>query len=238
MITRVLRFEVVGLRRTYVVPVTVLFAIGGAVIGRTFAWFRSLLQSSDIEGLFLLDTLGTEIAVPLALLALIIAAGYVFGRDLGDGTAEVVLTAPVSRESILIAKLLVLLVWTLALAVAAGVTDGLLYSALALSPVDPGATISFADTLKAGLAAFALLPLVGWVALRFRSVVGAVGGAVALFVAAFSLRSVGLGSLAPWNAPSGLVLGESSLALVVGPLVVFLLGVGACLWQMRHLDLA
>ena len=130
-----------------------------------------------------------------------------------------------------------LLVWTLGLAVLAAATDGLLYAAFSLSPVDPGAEISFTDTLGAAFAAFALLPLVGWVALRFRSVVAAVGGAVALFVAAFSLRSVGLGSVAPWNAPSGLVLGEWSVALVVGPLLVFLLGVSGCLWQMRHLDL-
>lgn len=238
MIGRVLRFEMVGLRRSPVLLLTVFFAMGGAVLGRAVTWLASLVADSEFQGLLYLDPLaGHDIALPLALLAYVIAAAYVFGRDFADGTADVVLTAPVKRDAIVLAKLLLLLVWTLVLATLSVAADALTRWTFALSSVDPGAAPLLLWSLVAALAAFAGLPLVAWVALRFRGVVSAVGAGIALWAVSVALRGFEIGAVLPWNASYELVAGSAGVGAIIGPMVLFGAGAFACLWEIRRLDL-
>ena len=237
MIGRALRFEVAGLTRSPAIPITVLFAVGGAIFGRTVTWLSSLLHASEIEELLWLDTAGSEIAVPLALLAYVIATAYVFGRDLADGTADVALTSPIRRDSILVAKWIVLLVWVLSLAGLGAASDAIMRALLSLSSVSPGATLPLAGTLAATLAGFAAMPLLGWAALRFRGMIASVGAGIALYVGSFALRGLSWASALPWNAPFGFAVGDWSMAPLAGLVLVLAAGIVASLWQVRRLDL-
>jgi hypothetical protein len=237
MIARALSFEVAGLRRSWAVPVTALFAVGGAVFGRTVTWLASLLQASEIEPFGLLGVSGTDIGIPLVMLGFVMAAAYVFGSDLAAGTADVVLTAPVKREAVLAAKLVVMLAWTLGLALVAAAADTVLRLALSVSAWDPGQPVTVAAVLGSALAGYATLPLIGWVALRFRGVVAATGAGIAVFAGAYLLRGYEFGAIVPWNAPYELVAHGADVGIAAESAVLFVAGVAACAWQMRRLDL-
>ena len=237
MIGRALAFEWAGLRRSWAVPITVLFAVGGGALGRTVTWLAEVLQASEIDALSWGPMAGVEIAVPLVLLSWVIAAAFLFGRDLSVGTMDIVLTAPIRRDAVVWARLVVLLGWVAGLAALAVVADVSMRASLGLSSFDPGPSLTVAGTTGATLAGYATLPLVGWIALRFRGVIASVGAGIAVHTLALLLHSLVPTALLPWNAPLDLVAGEGSAAIVIGPVLLLAGGVAACLWQIRRLDL-
>jgi ABC-2 type transport system permease protein len=158
----------------------------------------------------------------LALLGMIIAAGglllfslviaWVFGREFADGTLKDMLAVPVQRSSILLAKFIVVAVWSALLTLIILVL-GLALGALMRLP-GGSANVILHGTLLAMIAAclaiavvmpFALLASVG------RGYLLPVGGAILSVMAANVVGLAGWGEYFPWGVPGLYAMGRSPL---------------------------
>lgn len=170
----------------------------------------------------LLAYASTDWPAYLALLGMILAAGgmllfslviaWVFGREFSDGTLKDILAVPVQRSSILLAKFIVVAIWSGLL------TMTILILGLAMGAMIrlPGGSIrvilhgSALATIAACLAIavvmpFALLASVG------RGYLLPIAGAILSVMAANVVGLAGWGEYFPWGVPGLYAMGRSPL---------------------------
>jgi hypothetical protein len=217
-----------------------LLAVGGSVLARTLAWISHTLGRSELQGLLFVNTnlVWSDVGIPLALLAYLIVTTYVFGRDFEDGNIDLILTAPVRREAVVIARMIVIATGVLALALMGWVADVAMRAVLATSLLDPGASTSAGAALGSAIAAIATLPLVAWASIRFRGVLPALGLAIAIEAIVLALGGIALVRVLPWFLPTTLAAGGGLSWLSVGlSALLFAGGMAATLRALRTVDL-
>lgn len=239
MMGRVLAAEFATLRRSPLVWLTILLAVGGSILARVVAWVAHALERSEIGELLIFGGISwSAVAVPLALLAYLIAAAYLFGRDFDDGSIDFVLTSPIRRELIALTRLTVLTVWVLALALISWWADAAMRAILATTSFDPGAEIAAATAIAAALAAIATLPLVAWMAMRLKGSLPALGIGIAIQAAVLFLGDLVFIRALPWFLPVALAAEETTPWLVTaGAGLLFAAGVFMCVRELRQVDL-
>jgi hypothetical protein len=240
MIGRLIRAEVAGLRRSLMVWLAVLLVVGGSVLARTVAWISHALGRTELRGLpFVHADVGwSDVAVPLALLAYLIMTAYVFGRDFEDGGIDVLLTAPVRREWVVVARTIVVASGALALSLMGWWADVAMRAALAASSFDPGLATTASSAAGSAIAAVATLPLIAWASVRFRGVLAALGLGIAIQVGVFALGGFALVRVLPWFLPMTLAAGHGVSWLGVAlSVLLFAGGMAATLQGLRSVDL-
>ena len=240
MIVRLIKAEVAGLRRSFVPWLATLLVVGGSVVARVLAWVTHAIGRTELGALpFVpLDIGWSGVAVPLALLAYLIVTSYVFGRDFEDGNIDLILTAPVRRESLVVARTIVIAISVLVLSLAGWGADVAMSAILATSPLDPGSATPATAALGSAIAAIAALPLVAWAAIRFRGVLPALGLGIAIQIVALALGGLAHLQSLPWFLPSELASGGSASWLGVGlSALLFVGGLAAAVRALRSADL-
>ena len=240
MIVRLITAELAGLRRSFVPWLATLLVVGGSVVARVLAWVTHVIGGTELGALpFVpLDMGWSDVAVPLALLAYLIVTSYVFGRDFEDGTIDLILTAPVRRGSVVVARMIVTAIVVLVLSLAGWGADVAMRALLATSPLGPGSATPAAAALGSAIAAIATLPLVAWAAIRFRGVLPALGLGIAIQIVALALGGSALMQSLPWFLPSELASGGSASWLAVGlSALLFVGGLAATVRALRSADL-
>jgi hypothetical protein len=240
MIGRVIRTEEAALRRSLIVWLAVLLVVGGSMLARMLAWVSHALARTELRGLpFVPADIGwSDVAVPLALLAYLIMTSYVFGRDFEDGNIDLILTAPVRRDAVVVARMIVIAAGVLVLSLMGWGADVAMRAVLATSPFDPGSATSAAAALGSAIAAIATLPLVAWVSVRFRGVLPALGLGIAIEVVVLALGWIAFVRLLPWFLPTALASGGSASLLGVGfSALLFAGGLAATVRELRSVDL-
>jgi ABC-2 type transport system permease protein len=241
---RLLTVELLKLRRAYTLPLTALFAVSGPVM-----WALALRGVATLqeEGFGMGSGVGAwlervaaasdPLTPALFLLASGVAATYVFGREYSEGTIENLLTTPVRRAGFLAAKLEVLALWLLALALMAASADVLTRVILGLADIGRGVSPSvFGDYITLAILAYLALPLVGWFAMRWKGYVGALTLVIAVSLVAGLAAGWTLASYAPLLSPAAAWHGGPvAIALPVAA-VVFAVGLLLCLLQLRYAD--
>lgn len=177
------------------------------------------------------------------VLLLSLVAAYVFGRELREGTDIASATLPVRREAFVLAKLVVVAVWAIALAllaVAAQVAVDAIYlgwEGFRLSYVW-GALV---DTVYAMVPLYLTLPLVAWLSLRRKGYLLPMLFALVMFILASGLIGLDAAAYFPWSMPIVLtgvtwmpLTGELTAASWAIALAVFAVGVSAVLRRVNQ----
>ncbi len=239
MIGRLFTGELTLVRRSPLLAVTLLLTVGGTILARIAAWTGAVLERSEVSELVALAGLArVDLALVLSLLAYILAAAYLFGRDFDDATIDYVLTSPIPRESIVAAKLLALAVWIGVLASLAWVADVVASQALAATSIASGSAGTLLGALLVALAALSTLPVVAWAAVRLRGTIPALGVGIGIQLAALLMGGLAGMNLLPWLVPVALSVGEPvSTIAIVACVLLAALGTGACVIEMRRMDL-
>lgn len=240
MIGRLIWVEVVELKRSLVAWLAVLLGVGGSVLARMLTWISHALGRTELRGLPFVNTdLGwSDVAVPCALLGYLVLTAYVFGRDFEDGNIDLVLTAPVRREAVGVARTIVVAMGVFVLAVLGWGADTAMRTVLTTSSLDPGAAIDAASVMGSAIAAIATLPLVAWASIRFRGVLPALGLGIAIQVVVLGLGRIALVRSLPWFLPTALAAGQGvSWFSVALSLLLFTGGMVATLRGLRTVDL-
>ncbi len=152
----------------------------------------------------------------------VLAISWVFGREFADGTLKDMLAVPVQRSSILLAKFIVVAVWSAALTIIIFIV-GLVMGAIiklpggSLSVILQGSTVMAitACLVIAVVLPFALFASVG------RGYLLPMGVAVLTLMMANLVVIVGWGEYFPWAVPGLYAQGESSLTPISYWIVVF-----------------
>jgi ABC-2 type transport system permease protein len=183
-------------------------------------------------------------AVPAAGLVLYgILAAWVFGREFSDRTVKEIIALPTPRSSIVAAKLLVIAVWALGMAVLV-LSSGLLVGRLVDIPGwSPGLAWTSTLSLFGGcLLTIALVPFVAWAASAGGGYLPAFGWTVLTVALAQVAVVLGWGGWFPWaipilfggaSGPRGEQLGAHSYLMVLS---ACLLGIAATLQWWRRAD--
>jgi hypothetical protein len=240
VILRLITAEVAGLRRSFVPWLAMLLVVGGSVVARMLAWVTHAIGRTELGALPFVqpDVSWSDVAVPLALLAYLIVTSYVFGRDFEDGNIDLILTAPVRREAVAAARMLVIAAGVLVLGLMGWVADIATHAILATSPLDPGSATSVTAALGSAIAAIATLPLVAWAAIRFRGALPALGMGIAVQIAALVLGGFALARSLPWFLPTALASGGSASLLDAGlSALLFAGGLAMTVRALRSVDL-
>ncbi len=241
---RLLAVEVLKLRRAYTLPLTVLFAVSGPIMWALALSGVATLQEQGLGGTSRIGgwldgivSASDPLTPALFLLASGVAATYVFGREYSEGTIENLLTTPVRRSSFLAAKLGALALWVLALGLVAASADVLTRVALGLADVGRGVSPAvFGDYAVLAVLTYLGLPLVGWVAMRWKGYVGALTLVIAASLVAGFAAEWALASYVPLLSSAVLWHGGSvSVALPLAA-AVFAAGLVFCLLQLRYAD--
>jgi hypothetical protein len=240
VIVRLIAAEVAGLRRSFVPWLATLLVVGGSVVARVLAWVTHAIGRTELGTLpFVRPDVGwSDVAVPLALLAYLIVTSHMFGRDFEDGNIDLILTAPVRREAVVVARTLVTAAGVLMLCMMGWAADVATHAILATSPLDPGTATSATAALGSAMAAIGTLPLVAWAAIRFRGVLPALGLGIAIQIVALALGGFAPARSLPWLLPSTLAAGGSASLLGVGlSALLFAGGLAATVRELRSVDL-
>jgi hypothetical protein len=240
VIARLLIAEIAGLRRSLVVWLAVLLVVGGSVVARVTAWVAHAIGRTELSAVPFLrpDMHWSDMAVPLALLAYLIVTSYVFGRDFEDGNIDLVLTAPVPRDAVVVARTIVIATGALVLSLMGWGADVAMRAVLATSSLDPGSAASAPAAFGSAIAAIATLPLVAWASVRFRGVLPALGLGIAIEVAVMALSGFAPMRTLPWFLPMSLAVGGTAPWLEVSlSALLFSAGMVATLRALRRADL-
>lgn len=182
--------------------------MSGAVGTADRQWFQSLSWATFLDmGL-------ANMATWYAFLLFGLITAFLFGREFGDGVASAALTAPVRREHVVLAKMIVLALWILVLAVLGVVAQGLWGLAFGLdgfawSAVGP----VLVDTLSIAAIVYCTLPVIALVAVVSRGVFAPMIASAFAFAAGMMGGLAGWGDWLPWAMPSA--IGGSFLGAVL-----------------------
>jgi hypothetical protein len=240
VIGRLIAAEFASLRRSPIVWLAMLLVVGGSAVARVMTWVARAVGRTELGALpFVRSNIGwSDAAVPLALIAYLVVTSYVFGRDFEDGNIELVLTAPVRRDIVVVARMLVIAGGVLALGMMGWVADTGMRSILATTPLDPGSATAATAALGSATAAIATLPLVAWAAIRFRGVLPALGLGIAMQVTAMVLGGIALVRSLPWLLVSTLAAGGGVSLLSAGlSALLFAGGLTAAVRELCAIDL-
>lgn len=240
MTGRVIATEVAELRRSLVVWLAVILVVGGSVLARMLTWISHALGRTELGRLPLVnaDMGWGDVAVPLAMLAYLVMTAYAFGRDFEDGSVDLILTAPVRREWVVVARAFVIVIGVLTLSLMGWCADAVMCGVLAASSFDPGAATSAAAALGSAVAVAATLPVVAWASIRFRGVIPALGLGIAIQVVVLALGRIAIMRSLPWFLPTTLAAGQSvSWFSVALSALLFAGGTAATLRGFRTVDL-
>ena len=245
-----IRVEALKLTRSHVGVIATLSIIGGFLLllgGITLGVANGNPEliaqagpaaSLDWDGLL---AGAAQIVAVISLLGFGIVLAWMFGREFEEGTITGLFALPTSRAEIALAKLTVHALW--ALVVSAALALGVLILGLVFSYGLPGhedwselGRLFVLGVMSTGLAA-----PVAWLATLTRSMLAAVGGTIALVVAAQVGALAGAGGWMPFAAPAlwamsngtGVTATQLGMALVV-PLVFVVLSCVA--WSRLQLD--
>jgi ABC-2 type transport system permease protein len=177
----------------------------------------------------------------MIMLPFIIA--YVFGREYADGTAKNLLALPVARSEFVVAKLVVVAVWWLAVVVAVlaeALVIGLLLDL-------PGFSVALAagatrDVLLAATLSYLLVPVVAWITTLGRGYMPPLAFAFSLLALGNVFGHTGWAVWFPWSIVPLLIgsVGQPLAALPAGSYVVvavtFVAGIAGTLGQLRFAD--
>ncbi len=191
----------------------------------------------------------TDWTIYLGLFGMVMAAGglmlfglvtsWVFGREFADGTLKDMLAVPVQRTNIVVAKFIVVAVWSAALAVVIlGV--GLAMGAMIRLPAGSsqvflkGCTrvMVTAAMVIAGVTPLALVASIG------RGYLLPIGTMLMAVMAANVLALAGWGEYFPWGVPGLYAMGKTPLT-AASYLIVFLTGVAGIIatdFWWKHAD--
>jgi hypothetical protein len=226
MIARLIIAEVAGVRRSLVVWLALLLVVGGSLVARVTAWVTHAIGRTEISAIPFLrpDMQWSGMAIPLALLAYLIVTAYVFGRDFEDGSIDLILTAPVPRDAVIVARGIVVGVVVFALSLMGWGSDVAMRAVLATSSLDPGPAVSALANFGSAVAAFATLPLVAWASVSFRGVLPALGFGIAIEAVVLALGGFESARLLPWYLPMSLAGGDAASWLAVALSVLLFMG--------------
>ena len=141
-------------------------------------------------------------AVGGAILFAIITA-WVFGREFSDRTAKELLALPTSRETIITAKFILLVLWTFALTVLIFIIGLIVGNSVDI----PGWSLellqsSTVNVFGSALLTIAMLPYVALIASAGRGYMPAFGWAIFTVVLAQIAAITGWGDWFPWSVPA------------------------------------
>jgi ABC-2 type transport system permease protein len=175
-------------------------------------------------------------------------AAYVFGREYGDATIRTMLTLPVRRESFVVAKVLVLLTWVLALAVLSAGAHVLFATVLHLDGFAWGPVYeSLGSSLRAIALIAATLPFVGWLAVVGPGYLAPMIFSAVAYTSGVLFLQTDWAKWWPWSMPlvvQGLVwipgnhVGELALGSWAVLAAVFAIGVTLLIVQIDFADSA
>jgi ABC-2 type transport system permease protein len=193
----------------------VLLARSGLVTGPSAVKFEPLAEGPAGTAV---AALAGQIITVVMVLATGFAVAWLFGREWADGTLGSLFALPVPRATIARAKVAVLAGWVVTVATAAVALTALGVLAVG-GPVTPDVgSALLVDWVGALLMGALGLPF-GWVAVRFRGYLGAVGGIIAVTAVSQIVAGLGLGRWVPYVAPALWVgAGGADAADSVGPL--------------------
>jgi ABC-2 type transport system permease protein len=164
----------------------------------------------------------TDWTAYLGLFSLIIAAGglllfslvisWVFGREFTDGTLKDMLAVPVSRSTILLAKFIVVAIWSAALTIIIfmfGLIMGVIIKLPggSISVILHGAALII---ITACLVIAVVMPF-AFLASAGRGYLLPIGGAITALMMANVVGLAGWGEYFPWGVPGLYALGKSPL---------------------------
>ncbi|MCA9904820.1 MAG: ABC transporter permease [Anaerolineae bacterium] len=194
--------------------------IGGIADWPTY--LNMLAQAIAIGGLFLFTLIG----------------GWVFGREFADGTLKDLLALPVSRSTILLAKFVVIALWSAALTIMI-LLVGLIVGTLVGLP--QGSTEVFVQgsyTLVAtALMTVAVVTPMALFASVGRGYLLPIGVALLMLMFANVLALAGWGDYFPWSVPA--IYAEAGGAEPASFVIVFLtgmFGIVATYFWWKHVD--
>ena len=253
---RALAAEFGKLKRSRMILWTMLIIIGYTSIGLvTYPIIEDLMASNSapmgqgVSELFAeagITEIGWDAAmrfIPMGVsgawgvMVLSLIAAYVFGREMREGTDVAYATLPVRRESFVFAKLVVIAVWAIGLAllsVIAQVGVDLIYlgtEGFRWSYVWRG----FYETLYAMLPLYLTLPVIAWLSLTRKGYLRPMVFAVIVFTLSTGMVGMDAAKYFPWSMPivlSGVTwmpmrgdLGIASWAIALAVFVIGLLAV-------------
>jgi len=178
------------------------------------------------------------------MLGLAFIAAYVFGREYSEATAKNLLTLPVARHWFVFAKLIVILVWWVALVMIVLAEAFLIGIALDL----PGYSTSMAaagvqDALLAAGISYLLVPVLAWITTLARSDSAPIAFAIGMMALGNLFGRTGWAVWFPWSIVPLLIgmMGDPLQSLPPGSYVVlgvtFVAGIAATIAQLRYTDI-
>ena len=173
----------------------------------TFLSFLS--QATAVGGIFIFSLITT----------------WVFGREYSDRTVKDLLALPTSRSAVVLAKLIVILMWTTAITVLMYLVGLVVGWVVALPPVSVQVMVLGAFTLAvtAGLT-IALVTPVAFVASAGHGYLAPMGATILFVALAQIIAVIGWGEYFPWSVPAlytqmagegTAALGAASYAIVI-----------------------
>jgi ABC-2 type transport system permease protein len=254
-ITQALWVELLKARRSLAPLFT---ALGFALVPLAGGFFMIVLKDPDMARRLGLISMKARIAAGsadwhayLGLIAQATATGgvvlfsivatWVFGREYSDHTVKDLLALPTPRASIVLAKLVLVLVWSAGLTLLICIVGLAIGAAVGLAPV-PITQIwqDTANIVLAAVLAIALATPIAFVASAGRGYLPPVGVTILLLILAQVVATAGWGEYFPWSIPAlalgvggpeNAQIGAISYVIVVG---TSLLGIAATLvWWER-----
>ncbi|MCB2411652.1 ABC transporter permease [Demequina sp. TTPB684] len=182
----------------------VALARSGAITGTSAAKFEPFVEGAFGDAV---GALVGQILTVVMVLAAGFAVAWLFGREFADRTYGSLFALPVSRAQLGWAKVMVAAAWAVA-CVTFAVALTTLGLAIAATAGLEGAAVTgellvvlARDGVAGVLMGLLGLPF-GWVAVRSRGYIGALGGIIAVVAASQILASLGLGRWVPYVAPA------------------------------------
>lgn len=177
-----------------------------------------------------------------ALVLFGLITSWVIGREYSDRTAADLLAVPTQRSTIVMAKLLVIALWSAGLTVEvmlAGLAVGV---AVQLPPTTPGFVLGQLGVIAvvALLSALLMTPF-AWLASVGRGYLAPIGGIFVVLMLAQLSSVLGRGEYFPWAIPL-LATGAGGPEAIVGPVsygivvATCLAGIAATLWWWERAD--
>jgi len=174
-----------------------------------------------------------------------LVTAYLFGREFKEGAAKNMLTLPIRREYVVVAKLIVLAVWVFCLGLLSVALTSVAAAVLGAAGFSWAAVFaSIRETILAIAPLYLTLPLVAWFAVRGRGYLQPMLYSLGVMMVGNALVQTPASRYFPWNMPLHLV-GASWYPVSPSPVVpaswavaiaVFAVGVGALMWQIDRAD--
>lgn len=176
-----------------------------------------------------ISLLGTVSQVTAAggLLAFGVVLSWLLGREFADGTVTGLFALPVSRSEIALAKLVVYLLWSFAVATALVVTTAVLGFATVTASLDGAASVALLRLWALTVLTALLAVPAGWSATVGRGPLPGIATSVAILATAQIMAVAGIGGWFPFAAPALWAMFPDSISgaqLALVPLVSLTFG--------------